>query len=124
VNFDGSGLTVLTSGDGTHQADFSPNRKYFVDTWSRVDYPAVTELGRASDGKLICELERADISRLVKAGWQPPEPFVAKGRDGVTDIYGVIFRPTHFDPAKSILSWKMFMRGRRILTCPKHSRRF
>jgi dipeptidyl aminopeptidase/acylaminoacyl peptidase len=100
VNFDGSGLTVLTSGDGTHQADFSPDRKYLVDTWSRVDCPPVTELRRASDGKLTCELEKADISRLVKAGWQQPEPFVAKGRDGVTDIYGVIFRPTHFDPAK------------------------
>jgi dipeptidyl-peptidase 4 len=100
VNFDGSGLTVLTSGDGTHEAEFSPDRKFFVDTWSRVDCPPVTELRRASDGKLICGLEKADISRLVKAGWQQPEPFVAKGRDGVTDVYGVIFRPTHFDPAK------------------------
>jgi len=100
VNFDGSGLTVLTAGDGTHQADFSPDRKYFVDTWSRVDAPPVTELRRCRDGKLICGLERADIRRLVKAGWEPPERFVAKGRDGVTDIYGVIFRPTGFDAKK------------------------
>jgi len=100
VNFDGSGLTVLTEGDGTHQADFSPDRKYFVDTWSRVDAPSVTELRRTSDGKRVCELEHADISRLIKAGWQQPERFVAKGRDGKTDIYGVIFRPTHFDEKK------------------------
>jgi dipeptidyl-peptidase-4 len=100
VNFDGTGLTILTEGDGTHQTDFSPNRKYFVDTWSRVDAPPVTELRRSSDGKLICPLESADDRRLVKSGWQTPERFVAKGRDGATDIYGVIFRPTNFDPKK------------------------
>ena len=100
VNFDGSGLTILTEGDGTHQADFSPDRKFLVDTWSRVDAPPVTELRRSSDGKLICELERADIRALVQSGWQRPERFVAKGRDGVTDIYGVIFRPTNFNPHK------------------------
>jgi dipeptidyl aminopeptidase/acylaminoacyl peptidase len=100
VNFDGTGLTVLTEGDGTHQADFSPDRKFFVDTWSRVDAPPVTELRRGSDGKLIRELERADIRQLVKTGWQTPERFVAKGRDGVTDIYGVILRPANFSPKK------------------------
>lgn len=100
VNFDGTGLAVLTAGDGTHQADFSPDRKYFVDTWSRVDAAPVTELRRSDDGKLVCPLEHADIGRLVQAGWQVPERFVAKGRDGVTDIYGVIFRPTGFDPKK------------------------
>ena len=100
VNFDGTGLVVLTAGDGTHQADFSPDRKFLVDTWSRVDAPPVTELRRASDGKLVCELEHADIHRLLKAGWQMPEPFVAKGRDGVTDIYGVIYRPMNFNPRK------------------------
>jgi dipeptidyl aminopeptidase/acylaminoacyl peptidase len=100
VNFDGTGLVVLTEGDGTHQAEFSPDRKYFVDTWSRVDQPPVTELRRSNDGRLICELEHADIHQLVKTGWRAPEPFVAKGRDGATDIYGVIFRPTNFDPKK------------------------
>jgi dipeptidyl aminopeptidase/acylaminoacyl peptidase len=100
VNFDGTGLTILTEGDGTHQVDFSPDRKFFVDTWSRVDAPPVTDLRRSSDGKLICDLEHADDRRLVKAGWQAPERFVAKGRDGVTDIYGVIFRPTNFNPKK------------------------
>jgi len=98
VNFDGSGLTVLTEGDGTHSVEFSPDRQFLVDTWSRVDVPPVSELRRAEDGKLVCELERADWTELLKTGWQVPERFVAKGRDGETDIYGVIYRPTNFDP--------------------------
>jgi dipeptidyl aminopeptidase/acylaminoacyl peptidase len=98
VNFDGSGLVVLTSGDGTHDITFSPDRCYFLDRWSRVDQPPVTELRSADDGKLICELERADWSMLLATGWRPPEQFVAKGRDGKTDIYGIIIRPSNFDP--------------------------
>ena len=100
VNFDGSGLTVLTEGDGTHSITYAPDSRFFLDTYSRVDLPPVVELRRTADGKLLCELERGDGSELLKIGWQRPERFVAKGRDGQTDIYGVIFRPTHFDPAK------------------------
>jgi dipeptidyl aminopeptidase/acylaminoacyl peptidase len=98
VNFDGSGLIVLTEGDGTHNIEFSPDRRFFLDRWSRVDEPPITELRRADDGKLICELERADWSALLKTGWRAPERFVAKGRDGETDIYGIIIRPSNFDP--------------------------
>lgn len=98
VNFDGSGLTLLTDGNGTHIAQFSPDRKFMIDTYSRVDMPGVHELRRCEDGKNICELERADWSDLRKTNWQVPEPFVAKGRDGQTDIYGIIVRPTTFDP--------------------------
>jgi len=65
-----------------------------------VDLPPVTELRRAEDGKLVLELERADWGELLKTGWRAPECFVAKGRDGATDIYGVIFRPTNLDPKK------------------------
>ena len=100
VNFDGTGLVILTEGDGTHSLEFSPDRRFFLDTWSRVDQPPVHELRRSEDGKLICELERADWSELLKTGWRAPERFVAKGRDGVTDIYGVIIRPLNFDPNK------------------------
>lgn len=100
VNFDGSGLVILTEGDGTHTVDFSPDRRFLVDMWSRVDQPPVTELRRADDGKLVCELERAEWSELLKTGWTAPERFVAKGRDGQTDIYGIIVRPTNFDPQK------------------------
>src|SRR5262249_21975871 len=68
------------------------------DTYSRVDMPPVTELRSADDGRLVVELERADASALREAGLKSPERFVAKGRDGKTDIYGVIYRPTTFDP--------------------------
>jgi dipeptidyl-peptidase-4 len=100
VNFDGSSLVILTEGDGTHSIEYSPDRKFFIDSYSRVDVPAVTELRRAEDGKLVCVLEKGDASVLLKTGWIPPERFVAKGRDGKTDIYGVIVRPTNFDPAR------------------------
>jgi dipeptidyl aminopeptidase/acylaminoacyl peptidase len=100
VNFDGSGLTVLTEGDGTHTVEFSPDRRWIVDRWSRVDHPPVHELRRASDGGLVCVLERADASALLAAGWRAPERFVAKGRDGATDIHGILIVPTNFDPAR------------------------
>jgi dipeptidyl-peptidase-4 len=98
VNFDGSGLVVLTSGDGTHDITFSPDRRFFLDQWSRVDQPPVTELRSTEDGKLILELERADWSMLLATGWRAAERFLAKGRDGKTDIYGIIIRPNNFDP--------------------------
>jgi dipeptidyl aminopeptidase/acylaminoacyl peptidase len=96
VNFDGSGFTLLTEGNGTHSVQFSPGRKYLVDTWSRVDLPPVTELRRCSDGKQVCQLETA----IVTGSFPAPKPFVAKGRDGSTDIYGVLWFPSDFDPKK------------------------
>jgi dipeptidyl aminopeptidase/acylaminoacyl peptidase len=100
VNFDGTGLVVLTEGEGTHKLEYSPDGRCFLDNWSRVDQAPVTELRRTEDGKLVCELERADATELLKAGWRAPERFTAKGRDGQTGIYGVIWRPTNFDPAR------------------------
>jgi len=100
VNFDGSGFQQLTEGDGNHSVEFSPNREFFVDTWSRADNPPVIELRRSRDGGLVCELEKAEASALLAAGWTMPERFVAKGRDGKTDIHGVIVKPSSFDPAK------------------------
>jgi len=100
VNFDGTSLTILTEGDGTHKAQFSPDRRFFIDTWSRVDLPSVNELRRSEDGQRVCRLEEADTAQLLATGWRPPERFVAKGRDGVTDIYGVIHWPQKADPAK------------------------
>ena len=101
VNVDGSGFVQLTQGDGDNAVEFSPDGNYFIAKYSRVDLPPVTELRRSDDGKLICELERADDSRLLQAGWITPERFTAKGRDGKTDIYGVIIKPSNFDPKKS-----------------------
>jgi dipeptidyl aminopeptidase/acylaminoacyl peptidase len=98
VNFDGSDLIILTEGDGNHEIEFSPDRRFFLDKWSRVEQPPITELRSAADGKLVCELERADWSKLLETGWRSPERFVAKGRDGKTDIYGIIIHPSNFDP--------------------------
>jgi dipeptidyl aminopeptidase/acylaminoacyl peptidase len=100
VNFDGTHFTRLTASDGTHRIEFSPDEKWLIDTWSRVDQPPVVELRRANDGTLVTELARADDTALRQQGWQCPERFVAKGRDGQTDIYGVIVRPSKFYPAK------------------------
>jgi dipeptidyl aminopeptidase/acylaminoacyl peptidase len=100
VNFDGSGLVALTAGNGSHSIQFSPDRKYIIDTYSRVDMPPVNELRRTSDRSLVCKLEEADILQLVSNGWQPPEVFVAKGRDGTTDIWGIIARPRDLDPGR------------------------
>ena len=69
-----------------------------MDTWSRVDAAPAHELRRCSDGKLVCKLEEADIADLKAAGWEPPEVFVAKGRDGKTDIWGILCRPRDLDP--------------------------
>jgi dipeptidyl-peptidase 4 len=100
VNFDGSGFIQLTQGNGDHAVQFSPDGTYFIAKWSRVDQPTVTELRRSADGQLMCELERADDAQLLKSGWTVPERFVATGRDGHTDIYGVIYKPSNFDPKK------------------------
>ena len=98
VNFDSSGLTHLTVADGMHHVSFSPGHRFLVDTWSRVNSPPVIDLRHGETGALVRQLEHADISELLATGLPLPQAFVAKGRDGVTDIYGVIYRPTHFDP--------------------------
>jgi len=124
VNFDGSSLTVLTEGNGNHEVDFSPDRRYLIDRYSRVDLAPVTELRRADDGRLVCMLERADTSALVKTGWSVPEPFVAKGRDGATDIYGVIMRPMNFDQSKTYPVIENIYAGPQGAFVPKSFRSF
>jgi dipeptidyl aminopeptidase/acylaminoacyl peptidase len=100
IDLDGKNLKVLTKGDGTHTWKFSPSRRFFVDRWSRVDQPTVTELRRSENGSLVAELGRDDASALYAAGFRPPQRFVAKGRDGKTDIHGIIIRPSTFDPKR------------------------
>jgi dipeptidyl-peptidase 4 len=101
VNFDGTDLKILTEGDGNHAVQWTPGDAYFLDTWSRIDKPPVTELRSSESGKLICPLEEADGSEALAArGGRWPERFVAKGRDGTTDIYGMILFPRNFDPGK------------------------
>ena len=100
VNFDGTGLVALTEGNGTHAVQYSPDNAYLIDSYSRADLPPVHVLRKVSDGSLVCPLEEADVSAPLAGGWHFPEVFRAKGRDGVTDIWGIVFRPTHLDPAK------------------------
>ena len=100
VDLDGKNLVDLTPGDGTHTVQFSPDQKTYVDTYSRIDMAPVHELRSSADGKLISVIEKADITGLLKNGVKLPERFVAKARDGKTDIWGIIIRPTNFDPKK------------------------
>jgi dipeptidyl-peptidase-4 len=100
VGFDGSGLTLLTPEDANHIITFSPSGRYFVDSYSRIETPPVTVLRAAPDGRVLRTLERADVSRLVAAGWHPAQVFTVKARDGVTDLYGVLYLPPALDPAK------------------------
>lgn len=97
VDMDGRNLVRLTDGDGTHEVEYSPDREFLIARYSRVDLPPVVELRRVSDGKRVLELERADWSELLATGWRAPERFSAKGRDGKTDIHGIIHRPTTFN---------------------------
>ncbi len=111
VNLATGALVELTQGDGTHELQWSPDGRWYIDSWSRVDQPPVWELRRGHDGALITTVETADASALLAAGWRPPERFVAKARDGVTDIHGIVYRPTHWSPDKtypvieSIYAW-------------------
>jgi dipeptidyl aminopeptidase/acylaminoacyl peptidase len=100
INFDGTGLVRLTDGEGNHEVSFSPDKKIYVDSWSRVDSPPVSVLRKAEDASKIMDIESADITRLIETGIKLPEVFVAKGRDGITDIWGIIIRPRSFDPSK------------------------
>ena len=99
VGLDGRNVTSLTPDNGDHAIQLSPSGRYLVDTYSRPDVPPVAVL-RDGDGKLVMPLERADISRLLATGWKPPIPIAMKAHDGKTDIYGLMFKPTSFDPSK------------------------
>ncbi|MFD1961381.1 DPP IV N-terminal domain-containing protein [Novosphingobium panipatense] len=101
VDFDGRNLTPLTPEAADHTATLSPDGRFLVDTYSRVDVPNVSVLRQSSDGAAVATITEGDISRLTAAGFRPPEVFSAKGRDGKTDIWGMIVRPRDYDPAKS-----------------------
>ena len=100
VNYDGTGLVLLTPEDAHHDVEFSPSGKYIVDSYSRIETAPVTVLRSPLDGHVIRTLETADISRLKEIGWQPGRVFTAKARDGVTDLYGVIYLPPGLDSTK------------------------
>ncbi len=99
IDFDGRNLKALTPERADHDVSLSPDMSHYVDTYSRVDLPTVSELRRA-DGTLVATVEKGDISRLTAAGFRAPDVFTAKGRDGKTDIWGLVVRPRDYDPAR------------------------
>lgn len=100
VSLDGGEPELLTPENAHHTAKFAPSGRFFIDTYSRVDLPPVTIL-RSASGQEVAELARADVEWLRATGWTETERFTAKARDGATDIYGVIVRPTDFDPNRT-----------------------
>jgi dipeptidyl aminopeptidase/acylaminoacyl peptidase len=98
VGLDGKGFVSLTPDNGTHTAQISPDGKYIIDTFSQPDVAPETTLRDGTTGALIMPLEKADISRLLATGWKPPMQVKMTAADGKTDIYGLLFRPTNFDP--------------------------
>ena len=100
IGFDGAGMKLLTPEDGNHRITFVPTGGYFLDTYSRVDAAPVTTLRSAADGSVLMSLEKADVDLLKNIGWTPAELFTVKARDNVTTLYGLMYKPSNFDPKK------------------------
>ena len=100
IKFDGSGMKLLTPEDADHNVSFSDDFNYFVDAYSTVDKPQVAVLRKSAGGDEVMQLGKQDISKLLATGWVAPVPIVVKARDGKTDLYGFMFKPTNLDPAK------------------------
>jgi dipeptidyl aminopeptidase/acylaminoacyl peptidase len=98
VDIDSGKATLLTPEDADHTITVSPDGKSFVDSYSTPTTPPVTVLRDASDGHVVATIAKADISRLKAAGWVPPIPITVKARDGKATLYGMLFKPTNFDP--------------------------
>lgn len=111
VNLDGSGFKDLTPELANHEVTLSANHQYMVDAYSRADMPYVSVLRKTSDGSVVASLEKSDVSSLVEYGWQLPEVFHAKGRDGKTDIWGKIIRPSTFDASRTYPIVEMIYAG-------------
>ncbi|OFW08821.1 MAG: peptidase S9 [Acidobacteria bacterium RIFCSPLOWO2_02_FULL_67_36] len=99
IGMDGRNLALLTPEDANHDISLAESGKYFVDSYSKPDVPAVAVL-RDAGGTLILDLEKADITKLVATGWKPPTPITVKARDGQTDLHGLMYRPTTLEPGR------------------------
>ena len=99
ANLDGSGMKILDPGDASHAIQMSDSAKFFVDNGSRVNTAPEATLDDSS-GSVVMPLEKVDMARAVEAGFKFPEPFKVKADDGITDIYGVMYKPFDFDPNK------------------------
>ncbi len=99
LNLENGDVRLLTPDSANHTVTLSPGGEWFVDSWSTPTVPAMNAV-RDLRGRVRMELESADISQLVASGWKPPIPFVTKARDGETDLYGLMYTPSHLDPNK------------------------
>lgn len=117
ISFQGKNLKLLTPEDRHHQISFSPDGKYFVDNFSTVNIPTITVLRKSSDGKILLELGRADVSQLKN--WEAPEIFTATARDGKTLIYGALWKPTNFESSKKYPVIEMSYTGPHTQVFPK-----
>jgi dipeptidyl-peptidase 4 len=100
VGFDGKGLTLLTPENANHAVSVSPDGTFFVDNYSRADLPAESVLRRSKDGSEVRVLEKTEFSARQQSRWKFPEPFQGKAADGTTDLYGLIWKPSNFEPSK------------------------
>jgi len=100
VRLNGMDMLCLDPGDATHRSTLSPTRRFVVDTFSRVDLAPRAVLRSGNDGSVLLELETTDTSKLEEAGWRMPERFIVKAADGVTDLYGNLWKPYDFDAKK------------------------
>jgi dipeptidyl aminopeptidase/acylaminoacyl peptidase len=98
IGFDGTGLTPLTPSPGNHRVEYSTDGAYFFDLVSTVSNPPALAVYNTETGSKVRELEQGKVEKLKAAGWQPPEPFHAAGRDGKTEIWGILWKPANFDP--------------------------
>jgi dipeptidyl aminopeptidase/acylaminoacyl peptidase len=118
IRLDGTGLTLLTPEDAEHEISLSPSGAWAVERYSRADLAPVT-VARSLDGKVVVPLEAADLSRLQATGWRFPERFVARAADGVTEIYGLIHRPSSFDSTRKYPVLEEIYPGPQVNKVPK-----
>lgn len=119
IGFDGKGFELLSPENADHSVSVSPDGTFFVDNYSRPDLPAEAVLRRTKDGSAVRVLEQSDVSELLTKGWKFSEPFSGKAADGTTDIYGLIWRPTNFDPAKKYPIVEFVYTGPQAFFVPK-----
>ena len=119
IGLDGNNLMTLTPANANHSVSLSPDRFCFVDNSSRPDLPGETVLRNAKDGSQIRVLEQTDASELLETNWTPPQAFRGKAKDGTTDLYGLIWRPSNFDPAKKYPIIEMVYTGPQAFFVPK-----
>ena len=124
INMDGTEITALSPEEGEHHAVYSPDMKYMVDTYSTVEQAPVTVLRETGKGIVVMPIEKADITELLKTGWHSPEVFHAPGRDGKTDMWGIIVRPSNFDSTKKYPVIEYIYAGPGSAYTPKDFRSF